>query len=126
MRLRKVLFVDDNETSRFLVRRLIARENFAEQTVCAKNGEEGLSFVMSEQFDLVLLDLNMPVMNGFELLDALAGEFEGELTVIPPIFILSSSSNSRDMETVRRYHFVKGYLSKPLEKGHLDQIRSLI
>lgn len=62
--------------------------------------------------DLILLDLDMPVMDGWEFLD--------ELTLLPVaeqtcVFILTSSIHPDDREKAKRYNVVKGFLAKPLD-----------
>jgi CheY-like chemotaxis protein len=66
----KVLAVDDEEVSRYLVRQLLPRGAFALSE--ASNGVDGLKRAQDERPDVVLLDLKMPGMDGFEFLDRLA------------------------------------------------------
>ena len=62
-----VLIVDDEELSRDLLTRRLAHEGYAITT--AENGQAAITLMAIERFDLVLLDINMPVMNGFEVLE---------------------------------------------------------
>lgn len=61
----KVLIVDDNDEMRKLLEDWLSRKNH--QTVCAHNGSSAMSLVKTEKPDIVLVDLNMPVVDGFEL-----------------------------------------------------------
>jgi CheY-like chemotaxis protein len=72
--------------------------------------------------DLILLDLDMPVMDGWELLDA--------LTLLPIagqvcVFILTSSIHPHDREKAKHYHLVKGFLSKPLNDSSVAWIQQV-
>ncbi len=70
----RVLVVEDHGPTRQALSRLI-RLTGAE-VVSARNGEEGLGYLLTERFDVLLTDLHMPVMDGFELL--------GQTITLPP------------------------------------------
>jgi two-component system, cell cycle response regulator CpdR len=65
-KLMKILIVEDHTPTRLAMSRLI-RQAGAE-VVTARDGEEGLGFLLTQRFDVLLTDLRMPVMDGFELL----------------------------------------------------------
>jgi len=67
----KILTVDDSPSIRQMVRLTLTRAGHA--VVEAGNGAEGLARVREQQFDLVITDLNMPVMNGLDMITALRG-----------------------------------------------------
>ena len=62
-----ILIVDDEQLSRELLTRRLTHEGYAITT--AENGQSAIALMTIERFDLVLLDINMPVMNGFEVLE---------------------------------------------------------
>lgn len=70
--------------------------------------------------DVIILDLNMPVMNGYEFLEAFS---KMELSKGIDIYVLSSSIDKDDVEKCMTYDAVKGYLTKPLRR---DQIASAL
>ena len=110
----KVLLVDDEEIARYLVRQLLPRSRYSVSAV--SSGSEGLQRLRDERPDVVLLDINMPEMTGYEFLervheDARAGEVpviiltsailaQGERTLLHRASrILSKSDLSADMLT---------------------------
>ena len=72
--------------------------------------------------DLILLDLNMPLMDGWEFLDAVA---ELSITEKVCVFILTSSINPDDIEKSKSYEEVKGYFSKPLDSSNINRMQLL-
>ncbi|HEX8458979.1 MAG TPA: adenylate/guanylate cyclase domain-containing protein [Pyrinomonadaceae bacterium] len=79
----RVLVVDDSETNRDILARRLAREGY--EVECASDGTEALSFVGARKFDLVLLDIMMPGLNGYQVLERLKSS--AELRDIPVIMI---------------------------------------
>lgn len=73
--------------------------------------------------DLILLDLNMPVMDGWEFLDAFSGL---ALQKSVRVCVLTSSIHPEDIEKSKSYKEVKGYFAKPLDNGMLDQMVQLL
>ena len=124
--LKSVLLIDDDAISNFLNTRLLREMNVAEEINVSLNGEEALQFLINLKAanrplpELILLDINMPVMNGFEFLQAfreVADEDEH-----PVIIILTTSTNMRDFEQLQNYKEVEIYLSKPLTEENLIYI----
>ncbi|WP_413166367.1 adenylate/guanylate cyclase domain-containing protein [Capilliphycus salinus ALCB114379] len=102
-----VLVVDDNEVNRDLLARRIKREGY--RVLLASNGFEALEIIRSQSLDLVLLDIMMPQMNGYQVLEALKAD--QSLRYIPVIMI----SAVNDIESVVRCIELgaEDYLSKP-------------
>ena len=86
-----VLIVDDSEDALVLARRRLAPENV--EITCARSGEEGLELARATKPDLVLLDVNMPGMSGFDVCRAIKGD--DALSSIPVVF-LSGSGGPED------------------------------
>lgn len=78
-----ILVVDDNDNNRILLVRRLERQGF--QVAQAENGRVALDMISHEAFDLVLLDIMMPVMNGYEVLEQL--KLDGTLFQLPVIMI---------------------------------------
>lgn len=103
-----VLVVEDNHTNLRLMTYLLRA--FGHQTVSATNGEEAVAAAQAARPDLVLMDLHMPVMDGFDAADhirALPG-FEG----VPIVAVTASAMvGDRDKILARGFH---GYIAKPI------------
>jgi class 3 adenylate cyclase/CheY-like chemotaxis protein len=102
-----ILVVDDNESNRDLLCRRLKRQGHEATT--AENGREALEKVRSHPFDLVLLDIMMPEMNGYEVLEQIKGN--AELRHIPVIMI----SALDDMDSIVKCIEMgaEDYLCKP-------------
>jgi CheY-like chemotaxis protein len=108
-----VLLVEDSSDHAFLIKRAMISVYQDLQIFWVKDGQEALDFIMIQKItpDLVLLDIKMPRMNGFELLNILKGNQE---TKYIPVVILSTSANKKDV--AKAYSLgTNCYLSKPVE-----------
>lgn len=90
----RLLVVDDHEMNRDMLSRRLERQGFA--VGLAENGQQALERILAEPFDLILLDIMMPVMNGYDLLERLKGD--PSLRHIPVIMITAVD----DTESVAR------------------------
>jgi CheY-like chemotaxis protein len=126
-----VLLVDDDFASNYLTEMIIQDMNFTSQIYSVRDGKAALEFMQEhcqparEKYihrcpDLILLDINMPVMDGFEFLDAYE---KLQINRKEPILIilLTTSTNLRDVERAKRYK-VTGYLEKPLSDEKLKKV----
>ena len=73
--------------------------------------------------DLILLDLNMPLMDGWEFLDAFTHLAIGKQVCV---FVLTSSIHPDDIEKSKYYKEVKGYFSKPLDNSNVARMKQLL
>ena len=83
-----LLVVDDNDDNRYTLTRRLTREGYTNLTT-ATNGREALDLLRSKRFDLILLDIMMPDMNGYEVLERMKAD--AELRNIPVIMISALS-----------------------------------
>ena len=121
---RKVLIVDDDESAREFVRAIMTAENW--ETVEGRTGKEAVELAKNEEPDLIILDVEMPEMNGFEAFRRLRS-FEGTKDI--PIIMLSAinefEENSRhDEESMEKRFGVgrpEGFVDKPVEPEFLIQ-----
>jgi len=102
-----LLVVDDNELNREMLTRRLERLGY--KVSCAENGSEALKKLRTESFDLLLLDIIMPVMDGFEVLEQLKAE--PLLRNIPVIVLSASDHLDHAVRCIQRG--ARDYLTKP-------------
>ena len=113
-RVLNILLVEDDEVDVMNVRRAFERNNVSNPLFVAGNGLEALSMLRGDQIPkerrLILLDLNMPKMNGIEFLQALRSD--PELASLPVVVLTTSND---DQDKIDAYNLnVAGYLLKPV------------
>lgn len=128
-----ILLVDDDPTSIFLQQHLLTDVcKYEGQIHACHNGKVALDYLENKgeyasngqeypKPDLILLDINMPVMNGFEFLDVyknLPEKLKGGIV----ISMLTSSLNKQDKDKADKYQDVSDFITKPITKEHLDGI----
>ena len=103
----KILVVDDDKISVALVKFGLAQERY--EVIIANDGEEALGKVQTEKPDLIVLDICMPKMNGYEFMTELK-RLEGVKTT--PVIMLTGNETMSD---IFRLEGVKGYFVKPVD-----------
>jgi len=123
--IQRILLVDDSEAEHIIAQ--VAVEEFDDSIVLdsAYDGEEALAFLLATSTppDIILVDINMPRMNGIEFLEAYAKVQSDKTSVVA---VLSSSSQPSDKQTCLQYDFVKDFVSKPLETVDIAKISSYL
>lgn len=120
-----VCIIDDDPIFRFGTKKIMESVQFCENFLVYKNGKEAFDDLAEKLKmnidipDVILLDLNMPIMDGFQFLD--------ELVKIPnaaniPIYIVSSSVDSRDIEKAKTYDLVTNYIIKPFSVSKVQAL----
>lgn len=117
-----ILVVDDDESFQFLCKMVFKRSGESCQLIEAFDGIQALEILQAgdPMPDLILLDINMPRMNGHQFLEEYAKLATGD---IPVVAMLTSSEQQRDRQNTMRYSFVRDYLSKPLCKEHVQRLK---
>jgi CheY-like chemotaxis protein len=115
---KNILVVDDDTIANFLIERIVQSTGMARNISKALNGREALAIFENHIYnasplpEIVLLDLNMPIMNGFEFLKAYGElEFKDKDQIL--IILVTSSNNPSDIERARQFG-IKYYLTKPI------------
>jgi two-component system, cell cycle response regulator len=109
----RILSIDDSKTIRLLLARLF--RPFACEWLEAANGEEGLATATRERPDLIILDYNMPVMDGIAMLRKLREHATLKRT---PVIMLTADSGPESLATVARLG-VRDYVTKPFQEQEL-------
>lgn len=114
MELSQILVVDDAEADRFLHTYRLGKTHPEAQVRTAVDGQDALEILREPGYrpDLILLDINMPRMNGFEFLEIYSVEFVDAPSGV--VVMLTSSLSDKDKARARSFAVVKGFLSKPL------------
>ena len=123
-KLNSILLVDDDPTSCFLTQYIVEEMKLTDQVYTATSGREALDFIRSKgalpdfSLDLILLDINMPDMDGFEFLEA----FENLPNKLKSsVVMLTTSSNMRDVDKAKIYQVID-YVNKPITEDKLIDI----
>ena len=122
MSARSILLVEDNEGDVRLTREALREADVDVELIVARDGEEALAFLRGESAArpaIVLLDLNLPKLDGLEVLEAIKGDPELRQT---PVIMLTTSSSERDVLAC----YERGancYVVKPLD---LDEFTALV
>ncbi len=109
----KILVVDDSPTEIFQFKEML--EKLGHEVITAENGRDGVTMAISEQPDVVLMDIVMPDMNGFQATRQIA---RAEETKHIPVIIVSSKNQETDKVWGRRQG-AKGYITKPVVQADL-------
>ncbi|MBV61713.1 MAG: response regulator [Nevskiales bacterium] len=126
--LNEVLLVDDNEADNFLHRAVLEDMGVADRIVERLNGQEALDYLLTPDDqgrfpspDLICLDINMPIMSGWEFLDS--------YEQLPParrrgvvVMMLTTSLNPEDAEQARERSAIGAFSNKPLTSTKVLQL----
>jgi two-component system cell cycle response regulator DivK len=112
---KKALLVEDNENNRYLLTLLLNHAGLT--VVVAENGESGLELARSEQPDVILMDIQMPQMDGYEVAAHLKSD--AELAHIPIVGV-SSFAMPGDRDKAMKMGFA-GYIEKPVDPEHFAE-----
>ncbi|HET7011294.1 MAG TPA: response regulator [Anaerolineales bacterium] len=118
----KILVIDDEPDTVGLLELTLTTAGY--EVHGARSGEEGLHLAMANRYDLLLVDLMMPGMSGFDLMRAI--QSKGGQAAQTPIIILTARTRPEDREMGERLGAV-GYLIKPATRGQLlDAVRRVL
>jgi DNA-binding response OmpR family regulator len=110
---RKILLVDDSETVLQMEQMILAKSSY--ELILARDGEEGVAKALTTQPDLILMDVVMPKMNGFEAVKQLR---ENAQTRSVPIVMVTSKAEAESMEAGYQ-NGCSDYIIKPIDQLEL-------
>ena len=122
----KVLIVDDDKMIKLLHKMMVLKSGLCTDPLVFDEGKSAFDFLVAHHTDfenyLILLDINMPIMNGWEFLEAIQGkEFVHKLQVI----MVTSSVDTGDRNKAKDYIQILDFLEKPLKVDGCNYIKSL-
>lgn len=119
--------IDDDEMYRYIAEQTLASAGFTGNITTFSNGSEAIAAMESELSadeklpDLILLDLNMPVLDGWGFLEDYS-QLKSKISKHIPIYIVSSSFNPVDVERANQINEVSGYVVKPITKQKFREL----
>lgn len=129
-----VMLIDDNEIDNLINQKIIESSSITDNIYTHTGGKSAIEFLRNAEKiaskignnsvlpDVIFLDIDMPLMDGFQFLD----EFErlpDRIKQHCKIVMLTSSINSKDIKRSKRYEYVKEYVNKPLTKDNLNAMK---
>jgi len=121
-----VCIIDDDPIYVFGTKKIMESLNFCKHFIVHTNGKKAIDYLIPKLLandtlpDVILLDLNMPIMDGWQVLDELVKISSSQRI---KIYIVSSSVDSRDLKRAKQYELVCNYIVKPFS---LDTVHNLI
>jgi len=131
-----ILFIDDDPITLMLCKMVTKKASFSNEIATSKNGEEALQYFdtlkeigpnneLKKQPQLIFLDLNMPVMGGWEFLESFSTSEYADYNKTK-VIILSSTIDPEDLEKSKKYPMVIDFLSKPISQEMLEYVKGII
>ncbi|MCS7019658.1 MAG: response regulator [Cytophagales bacterium] len=123
-----VMLVDDNDTDNFISKRIIEITKFAPKIEVKNSGKSALEYLENAKDnpallpDLIFLDINMPIVDGFSFLFEFS-RFPENVKQKCKIVVLSSSDNKRDIERIINEKYVITFITKPLTDEALKKVK---
>jgi CheY-like chemotaxis protein len=126
-----IAIVDDDTIFQFIAKRVLDSINSQNKTVIFSDGQDAIDFIhsnlneMDKLPDIIFLDINMPVMNGWQFLNQYV-EIKSKIKKEIVIYIVSSSKNPDDFIQAQDIHEVTDYIVKPINREKYMSILSSV
>jgi CheY-like chemotaxis protein len=120
----EVCIVDDDKIITLVHKKMVLKSNFHADPLSFLNGKDALDYILNnnsiEKTYCILLDINMPLMNGWEFLDAIN---QHKIAARILVFMITSSIDNADKEKAKAYPLVIDFLEKPISLKILEQLK---
>ncbi len=119
--------VDDDEIYQFIVRKIIEKKNLPCKLIVFSDGESLLDYLQTHKNEesklpqAILIDLHMPLMNGWQLIDHYC-KIQSGLCLKSNVYVVTSSISEGDRKRAKSYDEVKDFVEKPFDENRLNQI----
>lgn len=120
----RFILIDDNEADNVFHEIMIRRAGFQDEVLVFESGIDALAFLHSDDLSQptgIFLDINMPLMDGFEFARQATPLLAGKPTVV--LLMLTSSGSPHDRERVSELPVIRGFVTKPLTS---DMVRAML
>lgn len=122
----EVMLVDDDDMVLFVISRYIRKSGLSPNPLNFRNGQEALDYITAHQDPemnfIVLLDINMPVMNGWQFLEAVK---DHEVAQRIRVAMVTSSVDFEDSDRAKTFPMVVSYLIKPVDTDMLASLKKV-
>jgi len=121
-----VFIVDDDEVYKFIVKKIIEINGLADHVLTFSDGEKAYNYIKENKGkldllpDIILLDINMPIMDGFLFIEEYV-KLKHEINKEIAIYMVTSSVDPIDLERSKKYTDIKGFISKPISAEVLEK-----
>ena len=122
-----ICIVDDDDIYKFTMRKTIEIHKLARKVLIFSDGEEAIEFMMDnlgnkqDLPDVIFLDINMPIMDGFQFMEEYV-KIKPRVGKIITIYMVSSSVDNADIEKANKISEISDYLIKPIKASELNDI----
>ncbi len=123
-----VCLIDDDKIYQFTARKILESTGLAKNILSFFNGKEAIDFFLENHHkeldqlpNIIFLDINMPIMNGWQFLEEYY-RLNSKLQKAITIYVVSSSVDDTDIQKSKQYTIVKDYLVKPINRIRYQQL----
>jgi CheY-like chemotaxis protein len=122
-----ICFVDDDDIYKFTVNRTIQHHKLVRKILMFGDGEEALNFMIDnvgnnhDLPDIIFLDINMPIMDGFQFMEEYV-KLKPRVGKKVTIYMVTSSVDPVDLDRAKQISEISDYLIKPINSGQLSEI----
>jgi CheY-like chemotaxis protein len=127
VQVKKTCIIDDDDVYIYAIKRLMSLQRLCEDVLVFKNGKEAIDYFITNKDDvhtlpdIILIDVNMPVLDGWGFIDQyLANGFDK--TKVADLYMISSSIDPRDVKKAEAIPVIKKYIFKPITLDELSAV----
>lgn len=116
-----IMLIDDDEAVNFLNQMIIEGMDCCEEVIVKDSAEDAIDYLKDKETqkpDIILLDINMPRMNGWEFLE----EYNNSSMDVVPVCMLTTSVNPIEKDNIDNFDNVIGFETKPLNEQTMERI----
>lgn len=122
------LLIDDAAIDQRVYKRVLDNSGLVGEVLTFLMATDALAYLKDhpdQKVDVIFLDINMPMMDGFEFLETATREFGADFAKVV-VVMLTTSLNPGDQARAKEFDVVRAYVNKPLEVGHVRMVADLL